>query len=63
MIIVYWFTIKYDDTNYLDMISLSETYNIFDDILDDLRGKVVLSKDKYSNIYDNYKDLKKLIKF
>ena len=54
IIISYWFTIIYDDTNYIDMVSICETYNIFDDIKDDLKLKINLTKDNYNNIFDKY---------
>jgi predicted unusual protein kinase regulating ubiquinone biosynthesis (AarF/ABC1/UbiB family) len=54
IIISYCFTIIYDDTNYIDMVSICETYNIFDDIKDDLKLKINLTKDNYNNIFDKY---------
>ena len=54
IIIAYWFTIIYDDTNYIDMVSICETYNVFEDIKDDLKLKIDLTKDNYNNIFDKY---------
>lgn len=54
ILIAYWVTIIYDDTNYIDMVSICETYDVFDDIKDDLKLKIDLTKDKYKNILDRY---------